>query len=172
MVLSLLFDKITYNLWPLTNEHQPNQDATVIQRIGHHVYLANLVDHSHSIVQKVAIKIAYNNELSNLQKEANFYGKELLGLQGTVVPRCLGFFRGQDEMGGFIGCLILEYCQGTIETDMAEFGYGLIILTSNLTFWQPSDYGSLLSTPSSGNSTRRPSGWPPHSENGPRHPHR
>lgn len=52
-----------------------------------------------------------DQEMHSLSREAEFYENELKHLQGTVVPRSLGFFRGK-ECGIDVGCLLLEYCSG------------------------------------------------------------
>ncbi|KAF9260771.1 hypothetical protein L218DRAFT_946495 [Marasmius fiardii PR-910] len=76
------------------------------------------------VVLKFAIGEA---NIAILQREAMFYENELRRLQGSVVPKCFGLYRGMQDryhsyafgggraLGGPndpMACLVLEYCSG------------------------------------------------------------
>ncbi|KAJ7856708.1 hypothetical protein B0H14DRAFT_2156887, partial [Mycena olivaceomarginata] len=60
----------------------------------------------------IALKLVRGKEaLEEMEREASFYQNQLKDLQGTVVPKCYGFYTA--KVGGTpIGCLLLEYCSG------------------------------------------------------------
>lgn len=57
--------------------------------------------------------------LARLEHEAGLYAHQLLPLQGTVVPNCYGFFKGNFGTQE-IGCLILEYIDSSPSPDDEE----------------------------------------------------
>ena len=63
-------------------------------------------------LRQVALKwVVGASNLGGMKREARLYEKELAPLQGTVVPRFFGFFRG--FIGDVeVGCIILEWCGG------------------------------------------------------------
>lgn len=90
----------------------------------HRVFCAVLTEDSSEDQDKqwsirVALKFAVGNNILALKREGAFYEKELLGLQGTVVPRFYGFFHGtyEDEE---IACMALEWCGGHPNRDIFE----------------------------------------------------
>ncbi|KAL7278572.1 hypothetical protein ACG7TL_007571 [Trametes sanguinea] len=63
-----------------------------------------------TLERNVICKVAYGQRrIDALLREADFYNTKLLGLQGTVVPRMHGCYRGNTE-DGRTAVLILEYC--------------------------------------------------------------
>jgi hypothetical protein len=57
------------------------------------------------------IKLAFTPEGSQaLAREAQFYA-QMLNVQGSAVPRCLGHFRSK-VAGSEMSCLVLDYCTG------------------------------------------------------------
>lgn len=82
--------------------------------------------------ETIIIKSALGpDEMLLLTREAEFYSNELRSLQGTVVPKCFGFFRGKVD-GVDFGCLLLEYCSGRAPVwNMLEFKFvsGILIMT-------------------------------------------
>ena len=78
--------------------------------------------------ETIIIKSALGpDEMILLKREAEFYSNELRLLQGTVVPKCFGFFRGKVD-GVDFGCLLLEYCSGRAVWNMLEFKFVSIVL--------------------------------------------
>ncbi|KAJ7248216.1 hypothetical protein B0H12DRAFT_1020110 [Mycena haematopus] len=60
----------------------------------------------------VALKLAHGKEeVEEMEREAGFYENQLKDLQGTVVPKCYGFYTTKVR-GTPLGCLLLEYCSG------------------------------------------------------------
>ncbi|KAI9057563.1 hypothetical protein FKP32DRAFT_1598132 [Trametes sanguinea] len=58
----------------------------------------------------VICKVAYGQRrIEALQKEADYYNTNLLSLQGTIIPRMYGCYRGDTEDGP-TAVMILEYC--------------------------------------------------------------
>ena len=73
--------------------------------------------------ETVVIKLAYGEEeQENLKREFEFYMYDLYDLQGQVVPRCEGIYRGRVN-GLPLGCLVLQYCSGPPILDGQEFLY-------------------------------------------------
>ncbi|OSD03744.1 hypothetical protein PYCCODRAFT_193010 [Trametes coccinea BRFM310] len=63
-----------------------------------------------TLERNVVCKVAYGQRrIDDLLREADFYNTKLLGLQGTVVPRMYGCYRGYTE-DGHTAVLILEDC--------------------------------------------------------------
>ncbi|KII89954.1 hypothetical protein PLICRDRAFT_53082 [Plicaturopsis crispa FD-325 SS-3] len=59
----------------------------------------------------IIVKIATGKEgIKDLEREAGFYESDLRPLQGSVVPRCYGFFKGKVS-GEYQACLLLEFCR-------------------------------------------------------------
>jgi hypothetical protein len=79
--------------------------------------------------ETIIVKAALGpDEMILLNREAEFYSNELRHLQGTVVPKCFGLFRGKVD-GVDFGCLLLEYCSGRAPVwNMLEFRFVLVIL--------------------------------------------
>jgi hypothetical protein len=92
----------------------------IISRIKNHVYQAHLGTRGNPSTTIIAIKLARGSaELEDLETEVGFYENQLLPLQGTVVPRIHGYFRG--NMGGEdFGCMLMEYCTGPTPWDIQE----------------------------------------------------
>ena len=71
----------------------------------------------------VAIKWGRGNpNLQTLAHEFHLYDGDLKPLQGTVVPRCFGFYVGHIE-DQEIGCLVLEWCGGETPKNTFELKY-------------------------------------------------
>ncbi|TBU34483.1 hypothetical protein BD311DRAFT_650270 [Dichomitus squalens] len=71
-------------------------------------------------LRQVALKwVVGASNLGGMKREARLYEKELAPLQGTVVPRFFGFFRG--FIGDVeVGCIVLEWCGGEPIKEMQE----------------------------------------------------
>jgi predicted Ser/Thr protein kinase len=94
--------------------------VTVISRIKNHVYQAHLSTRGNSSTTTIAIKVARGlEEREYLEKEVGFYENQLLPLQGTIVPRIYGYFRGKMR-GEDCGCLLMEYCTGSAPMNIRE----------------------------------------------------
>ena len=100
------------------------------------VWIGELRDRSsssktHSI--RVAVKIVQGTDVTNLRKEYALYTGRLAHLQGTVVPRCYGFY----ETNG-LAVLVLEYIHTTpypeLGKDDAEEAQYAISISRVLTF--------------------------------------
>ncbi|KIK70565.1 hypothetical protein GYMLUDRAFT_972691 [Collybiopsis luxurians FD-317 M1] len=61
----------------------------------------------------VVAKLARQSSLHSLEKEYEMYETKLKRLQGHVVPRCYGLFKGINSNGEGMACLLLEYCIGS-----------------------------------------------------------
>lgn len=60
---------------------------------------------------KVVFKIATGNLIEMIHYELRPYVKDLLDLQGTVIPRCYGMYHGTTDRGLPVAVLILEFCE-------------------------------------------------------------
>lgn len=60
---------------------------------------------------KVVLKIAVGNLVEMIHYEFRPYIKDLLDLQGIVIPRCYGMYHGTTDRGLPVAVLILEYCE-------------------------------------------------------------
>ncbi|KAF9024113.1 hypothetical protein BDZ89DRAFT_898807, partial [Hymenopellis radicata] len=57
------------------------------------------------------------------------YENDLRGLQGSVVPKCYGYFKGRSG-GQSLSCLVLEFCNQPFRS--ADFSQQIILATANL----------------------------------------
>lgn len=119
--LQLLLDKSRcYDLWSWESENV-HQTASVIRQLHKSVYLARIGPVAEESTETVVIKIACGEkERQNLEREFEFYMHDLYDLQGQVVPRCEGIYRGRVN-GLPFGCLVLQYCFGPPILDGQEF---------------------------------------------------
>lgn len=62
-------------------------------------------------VLKVVFKFASGNLTEVIQYELRPYVKDLLDLQGIVIPRCYGMYQGTTDRGLPVAVLILEFCE-------------------------------------------------------------
>ncbi|KAF8176313.1 hypothetical protein BJ912DRAFT_1063980 [Pholiota molesta] len=61
----------------------------------------------------VVLKYSRNLQaLASLEREYSFYAQQLASLQGSVIPKCFGLFKGT-SCNLTLGCLVLEHCQET-----------------------------------------------------------
>lgn len=76
---------------------------------------------------KRALKFAMRTDLlDDLRREAFVYDEPLLELQGQSIPRCFGLFTGTSpDSGEEIGCLVLELCEGCIDTPFDKLGVNI-----------------------------------------------
>jgi hypothetical protein len=111
----------TYNLWSWSLG-KIHQTARIIKCIKNNVYTAHIGPRDMEATETIIVKAALGpDEMILLNREAEFYSNELKHLQGTVVPKCFGLFRGKIN-GLDFGCLLLEYCSGrTPVWNMHEF---------------------------------------------------
>ncbi|RDB28540.1 hypothetical protein Hypma_015944 [Hypsizygus marmoreus] len=109
--LQLIWDHRSYDMWTWSMENT-HQTAHIMKRIKNNVYLAHLGPLGAEPTHAVVVKVAQSpREMHALMTETEFYMNDLVHLQGTVVPRCYGFFKGKVD-GNEIACLLLEYCAG------------------------------------------------------------
>lgn len=96
----------------------PLATATIesaIQKTGYRcVYRASIDG------QDVVIKVSVPNRrdarsFDDLEAEGKVYGNALRDLQGTVIPRSYGFYRGSDASRRKVCCLVLEDCGDTVQ---------------------------------------------------------
>ncbi|KAJ7661253.1 hypothetical protein B0H17DRAFT_1144690 [Mycena rosella] len=113
--LELIWDtKTTYELWSWTNG-ATHYTAQLVRRIKKDVYTVRIGARGREPSDVVALKIARGAEdVEDMGREAAFYEQQLKGLQGTVVPKCYGFYTASVH-GTPLGCLLLEYCSGPPE---------------------------------------------------------
>jgi hypothetical protein len=119
--LQLVWDKTRcYDLWSWESE-KIHQTASVIRHLHKNVYLARIGPVAEEPNETVVIKLARGEEeQENLEREFEFYMHDLHDLQGQVVPRCGGIYRGRVNSMP-LGCLVLQYCSGPPILDGPEF---------------------------------------------------
>lgn len=119
--LQLVWDQSRcYDLWSWESE-KLHQTASVIQHLHKAVYLARIGPVAEESTETVVIKLARGEqEQESLEREFDFYMHDLYDLQGEVVPRCEGIYRGRVN-GLPLGCLVLQYCHGPPIIDGHEF---------------------------------------------------
>jgi len=130
--LQLVWDRSRcYDLWSWESEKK-HHTASVIQQLHKNVYLARIGPVAGEPTETVVIKIACGvKEQENLEREFDFYMHDLYDLQGQVVPRCEGIYRGRVD-GLPFGCLVLQYCSGPPILDGQEFLHQVFIATCKL----------------------------------------
>ena len=78
----------------------------------------------------IVVKLGYGEQgQESLEREFDFYMHDLYNLQGEVIPRCGGMYRGRVN-GMPLGCLLLQFCSGPPIADNEEF---LCVLFSSMT---------------------------------------
>ncbi|KAJ7148664.1 hypothetical protein C8R43DRAFT_1194106 [Mycena crocata] len=110
--LQLIWDsQTTYQLWSW-NTHTIHFTAQIVRRVKNSVYTARIGARGMEPTDVIALKVARGKEeVEEMEREAGFYEQQLKGLQGTVVPKCYGFYT--TKVGGTpLGCLLMEYCSG------------------------------------------------------------
>lgn len=119
--LQLVWDKTRcYDLWSWESE-KIHQTASIIRHMQKNIYLAHIGPVAEEATDTVVIKLARGEkEQETLEREFEFYMHDLYHLQGQVVPRCGGIYRGRVN-GMPLGCLVLEYCSGPPILDGVEF---------------------------------------------------
>ncbi|KAF7368933.1 hypothetical protein MVEN_00219500 [Mycena venus] len=120
--LELIWDsKHTWSLWSWNSAYgNIHYTAQLVRPIKKSVYMVRIGNRGMEPTDVVALKVARGSEaVEEMEREAGFYEHQLRDLQGTVVPKCYGFYtakvRGMD-----IGCLLLEYCSGPPGRDFAH----------------------------------------------------
>ncbi|KAJ7083649.1 hypothetical protein B0H15DRAFT_1024064 [Mycena belliarum] len=115
--LELIWDtKTAYKLWSWNNAYgNAHYMAQLVRRIKKDVYTVRIGVCGKEPSDVVALKISRGKEeVEDMAREAGFYEQQLKGLQGTVVPKCYGFYTTTVQ-GTPLGCLLLEYCSGPPE---------------------------------------------------------
>ncbi|KAF8218273.1 hypothetical protein K438DRAFT_1747467 [Mycena galopus ATCC 62051] len=96
--------------WDNRNTHYT---AQIVRRIRKEVYMVRIGARGKEPIDIVALKIARGyEEVEEMEREAGFYENQLKDLQGTVVPKCYGFYTAKIRGTQALGCLLLEYCSG------------------------------------------------------------
>lgn len=110
--LQLIWDsQTTYQLWSWNNGNI-HYTAQLVRRIKNSVYMVRIGARGVEPTDVVAVKVARGKEeVEEMEREVGFYESQLKSLQGTVVPKCYGFYTAKVQ-GTPIGCLLLEYCSG------------------------------------------------------------
>lgn len=71
--------------------------------------------------QNVILKISVPNKrdskssFDKVEAEGKVYRSTLCGLQGTVVPRSYGFYRGSDARRRKVCCMVMEDCGDPVQ---------------------------------------------------------
>ncbi|KAH8111996.1 hypothetical protein DFH11DRAFT_1512332 [Phellopilus nigrolimitatus] len=80
------------------------------------------LDHAEILLQEaVYVKWAFDaKRVEALRDEAAIYAARLTPLQGTVVPRLVGFYESVDHANPF-ALSIFEHCSGPVLSDYAEY---------------------------------------------------
>lgn len=119
--LKLRWDRFhSYTLWSWSAGSQ-HKTAEVVKRISSTIHTARLGPRLEAPSEVVIIKLARGEAaFEKLAREADIYTNELRHLQGTVVPKFYGFYKGKVD-GIDLGCMILEYCSGLPVWDPREF---------------------------------------------------
>ncbi|KAF8899138.1 hypothetical protein BD779DRAFT_62931 [Infundibulicybe gibba] len=124
--LEIIYD--AYNVYDLWSWSMGNIHRTcwIHKAIRRRVFIARLGPRGEKPTQVIIVKNARGaEELEELTHESERYEKELKHLQGTIVPRCFGFYRGK-ALGVDHGCLLLEYCTGPPIISMFNFNQKLL----------------------------------------------
>ncbi|KAJ7621045.1 hypothetical protein FB45DRAFT_928201 [Roridomyces roridus] len=116
--LELIWDAhTTYKLWSWTNGNV-HYGARLIRRLDGRDNICTVRISAGALPRSntdtdadvAVIKMAWTPDGTEaLEREAQFYDAHMGQLQGRVVPRCLGHFRGK-VAGKQMSCLVLEYC--------------------------------------------------------------
>jgi hypothetical protein len=101
--------------------------AYITERVQANLFKGLLIQNLAEPEKKVDVilKIARRSsseEMKSLKNEAGFYGRELVPLQGDVVPRFYGLWSA-DIRGVEFACLILDTCISVPITDPREAMY-------------------------------------------------
>ncbi|KAJ7471278.1 hypothetical protein B0H11DRAFT_2283308 [Mycena galericulata] len=117
--LELVWDtQTTYQLWSWNNGNI-HYTAQLVRRIKSNVYAFRIGPRGMEPTETIAIKVVRGKEeIAEMERETGFYENQLKGLQGTVVPKCYGFYTAKVN-GTPLGCLLLEYCSGPPNVDRA-----------------------------------------------------
>ncbi|KAF8921876.1 hypothetical protein CPB85DRAFT_4916 [Mucidula mucida] len=111
--LELVYDRNqVIQLWSWTASPGGDSQHYTIrlqQRLRNNVYTAGMGLLGEQPTSTVIVKIARADQVSALDWEAELYENDLRGLQGSVVPKCYGYFKGRSD-GQALGCLVLEFC--------------------------------------------------------------
>ncbi|KAF7436422.1 hypothetical protein PC9H_003255 [Pleurotus ostreatus] len=107
-------------------------NANLVCRIHTRIRSRLFVGSINGIPGPLAIKFARDGyEVETLQKEIQFYDKSLKTLQGDVVPKVFGGYRGRAD-GVDIAVFIMEYCQSVEEPDAREFNRKVMLAACKL----------------------------------------
>ncbi|KAG9222429.1 hypothetical protein CCMSSC00406_0002764 [Pleurotus cornucopiae] len=106
--------------------------ANLVCRINKRIRSRLFVGSIDGIPGPLAIKFARDAyEVDTLQKEIHFYDKSLKTLQGVVVPKVFGGYRGRVD-GADMAVFIMECCQSVEEPDAREFNRKVMLAACKL----------------------------------------
>ncbi|KAF8951872.1 hypothetical protein BDZ97DRAFT_1769180 [Flammula alnicola] len=91
-----------------------HQVATICARFSQaphkDIHFATVGPVMEECTHKMFLKLARDERANDVLKhEYEMYNTHLIHLQGTVIPRCYGYFKGKHK-GKTVGCLVLEIC--------------------------------------------------------------
>ncbi|KAJ7916214.1 hypothetical protein B0H13DRAFT_1998609 [Mycena leptocephala] len=102
--LQLIWDsQTTYQLWSWNNGNI-HYTAQLVRRIKNSVYMVRIGARGVEPTDVVAVKVARGKEeVEEMEREVGFYESQLKSLQGTVVPKCYGFYTAKVQV--IINCV-------------------------------------------------------------------
>ncbi|KAF5392535.1 hypothetical protein D9757_002319 [Collybiopsis confluens] len=102
------------NMWSWQSTAVTHQTARMTtQRLSAKVVVVYKGPQGREPTEAVVAKFARANKIHALEKEHRVYETRLNHLQGRVVPRCYGLYKGKNKYGEEVACLLLEYCIGS-----------------------------------------------------------
>ncbi|KAF4573287.1 hypothetical protein EYR36_007798 [Pleurotus pulmonarius] len=116
--------------WITQPANTPN--PSLVCRINKRIRSRLFVGSIDGVPGPLAIKFArVGYEVETLQKEIRFYDTSLKKLQGVVVPKVFGGYRGRVD-GEDVAVFIMEYCQTVEEPDAREFNRKVMLAACQL----------------------------------------
>ena len=85
------------------------------------VHTSYMVSGSETVVETpLVFKVAAGNSaLKRLEHEADIYASKLKDLQGKVVPRYFGMYKGRSDYGN-VGVMVLEHCGEALSQELNQ----------------------------------------------------
>jgi hypothetical protein len=101
---------------PVTQQH-----AVIRKRLTDNAFLAQAGLRGEEPTKYVILKLGREASVGDIQREADFYDQDLFHLQGKVIPKLYGLYKGKDGKHD-VACLLLEYCSGASQLPLSELG--------------------------------------------------
>ncbi|KAF8960355.1 hypothetical protein BDZ97DRAFT_1665993 [Flammula alnicola] len=145
--LHLVWEKKTYvleGLPAIPGNQDLAIDVRVVKNIHNKVYTAHLGPEETDPFTVICKLGRGSHNIKSLEKEHHFYMQDLAHLQGTVIPRCYGFYKAMvDDVP--IGCLLLEYCTGKEVNKKNDDEYNRLVMLAICKIHQVNiEHGNLI----------------------------